>query len=331
MLDFWIWAGVIAWGLGAAAAVWWLTARRSRRVPERGEHQGAPPAAGRRPASDPGLGRLLSRFRGGLDESYLREMENTLLGADLGPAMTSRILDRVRAASPGSAEELRRLVGRELAGALSGRERGLRLAGSPAAVVLVGVNGSGKTTTAAKLAARLTGEGRRCLLAAADTFRAAAGDQLRTWGERLGVEVVTGAEGGDPAAVAYDALAAGRARGAEAVLVDTAGRLHESRNLMQELAKIVRVLGRDGHPVSEVLLVMDAATGRSGLAQARVFTEQAGVTGIVLTKLDGTAKGGTVVAVEHDLGVPVKFIGVGEGPEDLLPFDGASFAAGLLE
>ena len=254
-----------------------------------------------------------------------------MLGADLGPAMTSRILDRVREAAPRTPDELRNLVGRELVGALSGQERGLRLSGSPATVVLVGVNGSGKTTTAAKLAARLTGEGRRCLLAAADTFRAAAGDQLRTWGGRLGVEVVTGAAGGDPASVAYDALAAGRARGAEAVLVDTAGRLHESRNLMQELAKIVRVLERDGQPVSEVLLVIDAATGRNGLAQARVFTEQAGVTGIVLTKMDGTAKGGTVVAVEHDLGIPVKFIGVGEGPQDLLPFDGPSFAEGLLQ
>ena len=326
MLEFWIWAAVIALGLAAATAVWRLTARRSRRGP--GKNPRGP--AERRPGSSLGLGRLLSRFRG-VDEEYMREMERTLLGADLGPAMTSRILDRVREAAPRSPDELRNLVGRELAGALSGQERGLRLSGSPATVVLVGVNGSGKTTTAAKLAARLTGEGRRCLLAAADTFRAAAGDQLRTWGGRLGVEVVTGAAGGDPASVAYDALAAGRARGAEAVLVDTAGRLHESRNLMQELAKIVRVLERDGQPVSEVLLVIDAATGRNGLAQARIFTEQAGVTGIVLTKMDGTAKGGTVVAVEHDLGIPVKFIGVGEGPQDLLPFDGPSFAEGLLQ
>ena len=325
MLEFWIWAAVIALGLAAATAVWRLTAR-SRRGP--GKNPRGP--AERRPGSSLGLGRLLSRFRG-VDEEYMREMERTLLGADLGPAMTSRILDRVREAAPRTPDELRNLVGRELAGALSGQERGLRLSGSPATVVLVGVNGSGKTTTAAKLAARLTGEGRRCLLAAADTFRAAAGDQLRTWGGRLGVEVVTGAAGGDPASVAYDALAAGRARGAEAVLVDTAGRLHESRNLMQELAKIVRVLERDGQPVSEVLLVIDAATGRNGLAQARVFTEQAGVTGIVLTKMDGTAKGGTVVAVEHDLGIPVKFIGVGEGPQDLLPFDGPSFAEGLLQ
>lgn len=324
-MEFWIWATAIVAAL-AAAAVWRWAARRSRRGP--GKNPRGP--AGRRPGPNLGLGKLLSRFRG-VDEEYMREMERTLLGADLGPAMTSRILDRVREAAPRGPDELRNLVGRELVGALSERERGLRLSGSPATVVLVGVNGSGKTTTAAKLAARLTGEGRRCLLAAADTFRAAAGDQLRTWGGRLGVEVVTGAAGGDPAAVAYDALAAGRARGAEAVLVDTAGRLHESRNLMQELAKIVRVLERDGQPVSEVLLVIDASTGRNGLAQARVFTEQAGVTGIVLTKMDGTAKGGTVVAVEHDLGIPVKFIGVGEGPEDLLPFQADFFAEGLLE
>lgn len=325
-MDFWIWATAIVAALAAAAAVWRWAARRSRRGP--GKKPRGP--AERRPGWSLGLGRLLSRFRG-VDEEYMREMERTLLGADLGPAMTSRILDRVREAAPRGPDELRNLVGRELVGALSERERGLRLSGSPATVVLVGVNGSGKTTTAAKLAARLTGEGRRCLLAAADTFRAAAGDQLRTWGGRLGVEVVTGAAGGDPAAVAYDALAAGRARGAEAVLVDTAGRLHESRNLMQELAKIVRVLERDGQPVSEVLLVIDASTGRNGLAQARVFTEQAGVTGIVLTKMDGTAKGGTVVAVEHDLGIPVKFIGVGEGPQDLLPFQADFFAEGLLE
>lgn len=325
-MDFWIWATAIVAALAAAAAVWRWAARRSRRGP--GKNPRGP--AERRPGWSLGLGRLLSRFRG-VDEEYMREMERTLLGADLGPAMTSRILDRVREAAPRGPDELRNLVGRELVGVLSERERGLRLSGSPATVVLVGVNGSGKTTTAAKLAARLTGEGRRCLLAAADTFRAAAGDQLRTWGGRLGVEVVTGAAGGDPAAVAYDALAAGRARGAEAVLVDTAGRLHESRNLMQELAKIVRVLERDGQPVSEVLLVIDASTGRNGLAQARVFTEQAGVTGIVLTKMDGTAKGGTVVAVEHDLGIPVKFIGVGEGPEDLLPFQADFFAEGLLE
>lgn len=325
-MDFWIWATAIVAALAAAVAVWRWAARRSRRSPGK-KPRGS---AERRPGWSLGLGRLLSRFRG-VEEEYMREMERTLLGADLGPAMTSRILDRVREAAPRGPDELRNLVGRELVGVLSERERGLRLSGSPATVVLVGVNGSGKTTTAAKLAARLTGEGRRCLLAAADTFRAAAGDQLRTWGGRLGVEVVTGAAGGDPAAVAYDALAAGRARGAEAVLVDTAGRLHESRNLMQELAKIVRVLERDGQPVSEVLLVIDASTGRNGLAQARVFTEQAGVTGIVLTKMDGTAKGGTVVAVEHDLGIPVKFIGVGEGPEDLLPFKADFFAEGLLE
>ena len=315
MPGFWIWAAAIVVVVAVAAAVLWrLSARRS--------------APAGRPA---GLGALLSRFRGGAAPEFWREMETALLGADLGPAMTARILERAREARPDGPEQLRRTVERELAGAMSEGERALRLAGSPAVVALVGVNGSGKTTTAAKLAARLAGEGRKCLLAAADTYRAAAGEQLQTWGRRLGVEVVAGAAGGDPAAVAYDALAAGRSRGMEAVLVDTAGRLQDNRNLMGELAKIVRVLGRDGAPAPEVLLTIDATTGQNGVAQARIFTEQAGVTGIVLTKLDGTAKGGTAVAVEHELGIPVKFIGVGEGPGDLLPFDRAAFAASLLQ
>lgn len=324
MPDFLIWAAAIVVALAAAAVVWRLTVRRARR-----SRPGGSPAAvsgGRG-----GLGALLSRFRGGADPEFWREMERTLLGADLGPAMTARILERAREALPDGPDGLRRTVERELAGAMSEGERALRLAGSPAVVALVGVNGSGKTTTAAKLAARLTGEGRKCLLAAADTYRAAAGEQLQTWGRRLGVEVVAGAAGGDPAAVAYDALAAGRSRGMEAVLVDTAGRLQGNRNLMGELAKIVRVLGRDGAPAPEVLLAIDASTGQNGIAQARIFTEQAGVTGIVLTKLDGTAKGGAAVAVEHELGIPVKFIGVGEEPGDLLPFDRAAFAASLLQ
>ena len=315
MPGFWFWAAAIVVVVAVAAAVLW---RRSAR-------RSAP--AGR----SAGLGALLSRFRGGAAPEFWREMETALLGADLGPAMTARILERAREARPDGPEQLRRTVERELAGAMSEGERALRLAGSPAVVALVGVNGSGKTTTAAKLAARLAGEGRKCLLAAADTYRAAAGEQLQTWGRRLGVEVVAGAAGGDPAAVAYDALAAGRSRGMEAVLVDTAGRLQDNRNLMGELAKIVRVLGRDGAPAPEVLLTIDATTGQNGVAQARIFTEQAGVTGIVLTKLDGTAKGGTAVAVEHELGIPVKFIGVGEGPGDLLPFDRAAFAASLLQ
>ena len=315
MPDFWIWAAAIVVALAGAAAV--LRRLRARRSAPAG-----------RPS---GLGSLLSRFRSGADPGFWREMETALLGADLGPAMTARILERAREARPDGPQQLRRTVELELAGAMSEGERALRLAGSPAVVALVGVNGSGKTTTAAKLAARLTGEGRKCLLAAADTYRAAAGEQLQTWGRRLGVEVVAGAPGGDPAAVAYDALAAGRSRGMEAVLVDTAGRLQDNRNLMGELAKIVRVLGRDGAPAPEVLLAIDATTGQNGIAQARIFAEQAGVTGIVLTKLDGTAKGGAAVAVEHELGIPVKFIGVGEEPGDLLPFDRAAFAAGLLQ
>ncbi len=197
-------------------------------------------------------------------------------------------------------------------------------------IVVVGVNGSGKTTTIAKLAAQLQEQGRPTLLAAADTFRAAATEQLSVWADRLGVEVVSGQAGGDPAAVAFDALQRARARGKEVVVVDTAGRLHSKHNLMEELGKVVRVLGRDGGRVGEVLLVLDGTTGQNGIAQARAFTAVVGVTGIVLTKLDGTARGGLAVAVERELGIPVKLIGVGERVEDLLPFDPEAFVDALL-
>ncbi len=198
-------------------------------------------------------------------------------------------------------------------------------------IVVVGVNGTGKTTSIAKLANRLKTAGREPLLGAADTFRAAADAQLRTWADRVGVQVVGGQPGADPAAVAFDALQAARARGREAVIVDTAGRLHSKHNLMEELGKVVRVLRREAGEVDEVLLVLDATTGQNGIAQVRQFTEAVGVTGIILTKLDGTARGGVAVAVERELGVPVKFIGVGEGMDDLLPFEPAEFVDALLE
>jgi fused signal recognition particle receptor len=201
----------------------------------------------------------------------------------------------------------------------------------PAVVLVVGVNGTGKTTTVGKLTRVLVADGNEVILGAADTFRAAAADQLTTWGERVGVETVRSfKDGADPAAVAFDAVKTGKERGVDVVLVDTAGRLQNKAGLMDELGKISRVITKEA-PLTEVLLVLDATTGQNGLNQARVFAEVAGVTGIVLTKLDGTAKGGIVVAVQRELGVPVKLVGLGEGPDDLAPFDPEEFVDGLLQ
>ncbi len=201
--------------------------------------------------------------------------------------------------------------------------------GRPGVLLMVGVNGTGKTTTVGKLARMLVAEDRSVLLGAADTFRAAAAEQLTTWGERVGVEVVKGAEGSDPASVAFEAVKQGAERGVDVVLVDTAGRLQNKAGLMDELGKVKRVIEKQG-PVTEVLLVLDATTGQNGLAQARVFSEAVKVTGIVLTKLDGSAKGGIVVAVQRELGVPVKLVGLGEGPDDLAPFEPSAFVDALL-
>ena len=219
-----------------------------------------------------------------------------------------------------------------MAASLAGAARPLTLAPSPPTVVLmVGVNGTGKTTTAAKLAHRLKGDGRRVLLAAADTFRAAAAEQLGIWAQRAGVDLVRHDSGGDPAAVVFDAVSAARARGTDVVICDTAGRLHNKANLMAELQKMVRVAARacPGAP-HEVLLVLDASTGQNALIQARVFTEAVSVTGLILTKLDTTARGGIVLAVRRELGLPILFIGVGEGLDDLRPFDPPDFAAAVL-
>ncbi len=201
--------------------------------------------------------------------------------------------------------------------------------GSPAIVLVVGVNGTGKTTTTGKLARVVVGDGGTVLLGAADTFRAAASAQLQTWGDRVGAVVVQGPEGGDPASVAFDAVRAGREQGVDTVVIDTAGRLHTKTGLMDELGKVKRVIEKQA-PVDEVLLVLDATTGQNGLTQARVFAEVVDVTGIVLTKLDGTAKGGIVVAVQRELGVPVKLVGLGEGPDDLAPFEPEAFVDALL-
>jgi fused signal recognition particle receptor len=282
-----------------------------------------------------GLLAVLSRDR--LDEQAWEDVEDTLLQADVGVAATREIVERLRtramvaaSASPG---QLRDLLTAELVTALGpDLDRTLRTlphADRPAIVLVVGVNGSGKTTTCGKIARVLVGDGRSVLLGAADTFRAAAAEQLQTWGERVGVETVRGAEGSDPAAVAFDAVKQGTAARVDTVLIDTAGRLHTKAGLMDELGKIKRVVERHG-PVDETLLVLDATTGQNGVVQARVFTDVVDVTGIVLTKLDGTAKGGIVISVQRELGIPVKLVGLGEGKDDLAPFEPRDFVEGLL-
>lgn len=283
-----------------------------------------------------GLLALLSRDR--LDEDTWEEIEDTLLTADVGVAPTQELVERLRTRvkvlGTRTPAELRALLHEELV-ALIGTEadRSLKTAkhedGRPAVVLVVGVNGVGKTTTSGKLGRVLVADGRSVVLGAADTFRAAAADQLQTWGERVGARTVRGPEGGDPASVAFDAVKEGIAEGADTVLIDTAGRLHTKTGLMDELGKVKRVVEKHG-AVDEVLLVLDATTGQNGLVQARVFAEVVDITGIVLTKLDGTAKGGIVVAVQRELGVPVKLIGLGEGADDLAPFEPAAFVDALI-
>jgi len=281
-------------------------------------------------------GRLAgTRRRRQVDDALFEELEETLILADVGVQTTRRLLDGLRQRVAAGelrtpddvVEGLRDAVGEVLAG----RDRSLDRGTGPATVWLfVGVNGVGKTTTIGKVAAAERGAGRSVLLAAADTFRAAAADQLALWGERARVEVVRGAEGGDPAAVVFDAVQRAAARGIDLVLADTAGRLHTKTNLMAELEKVRRVAARPPADLREVLLVLDATTGQNGLAQARVFADAVQVTGVVLTKLDGSAKGGIVIAVEAELGVPVKLVGVGEGVDDLVPFDPVAFVDAVL-
>ncbi len=274
--------------------------------------------------------RLGALRRRSLDEAFWSDLEEVLIGADIGVAASVALVERVRADGPQDPDQAGAMLRAELESMLSGIDRSLRCDGDPAVIVVVGVNGSGKTTTIAKLGAKLEAEGMPVLLGAADTFRAAAAEQLSTWAARLGIDVVAGAPGADPAAVAFDALSAARARHKRAVIIDTAGRLHSKTNLMQELAKVVRVLAREAGAVDEVLLVLDGTTGQNGIAQARSFTEAVGVTGIAITKLDGTARGGIAVAVETELGIPVKLVGVGERVEDLVAFDPHDFVDALL-
>ena len=285
-----------------------------------------------------GLGAsLLAIFsRGSLSPADWDEVEETLLLADVGAQATDDILaglrDRLKADADADPREILRAVLIETIDPTLDRALTLQPAGSGAheAMVVVGVNGVGKTTTVGKIARVLVADGYTGVLAAADTFRAAAADQLETWGARVGVPVVrSDRDGADPASVAFAAAERARDEGADVLLVDTAGRLQNKAGLMDELGKLIRVVGKVKPPV-EVLLVLDATTGQNGLAQARVFAEVANVTGIVLTKLDGTAKGGIVIAVQRELGVPVKLIGLGEGADDLAPFDAAQFVDGLL-
>jgi fused signal recognition particle receptor len=278
---------------------------------------------------------LLSRDR--LDDETWDEIEEVLITADVGvvPArlMVDDLKTKVKVLGVRGPQEVRELLRGELLMQLGDEDRSLHTAphnGIPAVILMVGVNGTGKTTTCGKLARALIGDGETVLLGAADTFRAAAADQLQTWGERVGAKTVRAdREGADPASVAFEAVSEGIESGVDAVIIDTAGRLHTKVGLMDELGKVKRVVEKKA-PVDEVLLVLDATTGQNGLRQARVFAEVVDVTGIVLTKLDGTAKGGIVIAVQRELGVPVKLVGLGEGADDLAPFDPAAFVDAIL-
>ena len=298
---------------------------------------GSPSLPGESPTAGVGrgqgsLGASLRQVLGsGVGEQTWADLEEAMLAADVGVDASAAIVRSVRSARPENAEQAREQLARQLRLELGAEARELHLVGNPSVILVVGVNGTGKTTTIAKLAARLGAEGKTVILAAADTFRAAAGAQLQTWGNRLGVGVVGGEEGGDPASVAFDAISSARARGVDVVIIDTAGRLQAKKNLMAEMSKIHRVAAGTRGEVDEVLLVLDATAGQNGIAQVREFSEAVPVSGIVLTKLDGTAKGGIVIAIERQLRVPVKLVGVGEGIDDLVRFDPDRFVEDLLE
>ena len=266
-----------------------------------------------------------------IDVDTIDALEELLISADIGVAATDRILEAVKTRSRRGAS-LRDLVKQEIRDVFAAVDRPVTVANHPSVTLVVGVNGTGKTTTIGKLANLLKAGGQKPLICAADTFRAAAVEQLEIWANRAGVDIVRAREGADPAAVVFDAISAGKAKGRDPILVDTAGRLHTRVNLMNELDKIRRVASRevDGAP-QEVLLVLDATVGQNGVAQAREFMNAAGVNGIVLTKLDGTAKGGVAVAIAHDLNLPIRFVGVGEGIDDLVPFSADEYVDGLFE
>ncbi len=283
-----------------------------------------------------GKGLLALLSRDDINDDTWDEVEEVLLTADLGVAATTELMDRLRTRiqveGARDTETVRALLRSELLTLVDPQmDRSLttKASGRPAVILVVGVNGTGKTTTSGKLARVLVADNRTVLLGAADTFRAAAAEQLQTWGDRVGAVVVRGPEGGDPASVAFEAVDVAAKAGVDAVVIDTAGRLHTKTGLMDELGKVKRVVEKNSE-VDEVLLVLDATTGQNGLVQARVFAEVVDVSGIVLTKLDGTAKGGIVVSVQRELGVPVKLVGLGEGPDDLAPFEPTEFVEALL-
>ena len=294
-------------------------------------------SAGLKKTRDSLMGRLEDLAAGftKVDEDFFDELEETLIMGDVGANVTMRIMDELRdRVRHAGITEPSEVIGqlREIITGLMGEESPLDLSTKPSVVLVIGVNGVGKTTTIGKMAAYLRGEGKQVLLAAADTFRAAAAEQLAVWADRAGAELIRHEEGSDPASVVFDAIHAGKSRGADVIICDTAGRLHNKKNLMDELSKIARVISRELPDAAvEVLLVLDATTGQNAISQARSFQEASGITGIVLTKLDGTAKGGAVIGIREELGVPVKFIGVGEGIDDLRPFVPAEFAAALFE
>ena len=275
------------------------------------------------------------RGRDEVDVAIWERLEEALILADVGvvPSEALLALVRERAAVEGASggDGVVGILKEEIVGRLDGADRTLSVAGAPSVWLFVGVNGVGKTTTIGKVGRRQVAQGRRVVFAAGDTYRAAAVDQLALWAERAGATVIRGAEGADPSSVVFDAVEHAAAMGADLVLADTAGRVHTRRNLMDELAKVRRVAGKGAGTVTETLLVLDATTGQNGLVQARQFGEAADVTGLILTKMDGSARGGIVLAVEHELGIPVKFVGVGEGLDDLVPFEPGEFVDALFE
>lgn len=270
-----------------------------------------------------------------IDEELFEELEETLVMSDIGVQTSSEICDklrkRIKETGITDPSEIMGLM-KEIITKMLGKDEGLRLETKPSVILVIGVNGVGKTTTIGKLSLRLKNEGKKVVLGAADTFRAAAIDQLGIWAERAGVTMVKSVEGTDPASVVFDTIASAKSKNADVIICDTAGRLHNKKNLMDELAKIYRVIGRELPDASvETLLVLDAATGQNAVNQAREFKNVADITGIVLTKLDGTAKGGIIIAIRNELGIPVKFVGVGEGIDDLQPFSAEEFAEGIFE
>ncbi len=270
-----------------------------------------------------------------IDEELFEQLEETLVMSDIGVETSVEICERLRKRIKETGitdpAEIKNLM-KEIIVDMLGEDEGLRLETKPSVILVIGVNGVGKTTTIGKLSLQLKNSGKRVVLGAADTFRAAAIDQLGIWAERAGVTMVKSVEGTDPASVVFDTIASAKSKGADVIICDTAGRLHNKKNLMDELAKIYRVIARELPDASvETLLVLDAATGQNAVNQAREFKNVADITGIVLTKLDGTAKGGIIIAIRNELGIPVKFVGVGEGIDDLQPFSAAEFADGIFE